>query len=118
MKTPEEIRSYRAEWRRKDRAANPEKYASIKKQYYERNRDRVLKSVKSYQTKNAELIAARKALRYASSDKIAKKDYNLRRLYGIGIERYDEMLWSKMVNALSVLGIENSLWIIVMQRGM
>lgn len=72
-----------AEEKRQYRKDNPDKISAVKRRYYARNRKLVIESVKLYNEQNPE---KRKA-----SDLKTKRGRNLKRLYGIGIDRYAAM---------------------------
>ena len=89
--TPEERNAYRAEWRRRDRAAHPEKYAAAKKRHYATHRADVLARSKEYQESHRDRIIERKRVRYASWDPEERRNYTIMRLYGISTTTYDAM---------------------------
>ena len=91
MRDPDRRREYDREWKRLDRAKNPAKYAAYKRGYYERNREAVLDSVSEYQADNGDAIREKKRAKYASTSPESRKRDQLKRLYNITLEQWNEM---------------------------
>jgi hypothetical protein len=83
--------SYAAIWKREDRKKFPDKYKKFKKTYYEKNKEKVLSSVKAYQQENSSFIKERKNAKYKSSDFSCIKDKRLMQNYGIRLTDYQRM---------------------------
>ncbi len=83
--------SYQAIWKREDRKKFPDKYKKYKKTYYEKNKDKILESVKIYQSENSDLIKKSKQEKYKESDYSCIRDQRLRQNYGIRLIDYYKM---------------------------
>jgi predicted ATP-dependent endonuclease of OLD family len=113
MKTIEENREYKRQWRLK----NPEKVKESSKRYRDENSEKVKESSKRYRDENSEKVKEsskryrlknpekqkEKSKRYRDENPEKQKKTQLRNKYGITLEQYQEML-TEQLSGCSICG--------------
>ena len=79
-------------WRRRDRAANPEKYREEAREKYRKHRDKILEQVKAsyYRRHERELEADRMSRK--KMDPLKRKARTLKRDYGMTLENFQDLV--------------------------